>query len=233
MNSDVDSSDQISPVVPRPQGLSDFHQSDGASGRGPSSSGTRVRLTAYERQQQILQEATTIIGRQGFWGFTVRQVAEACGLTEPAVLYHFKNKESLMVAVLIRRDEVDLGGMAANLGIDQEDLWRNPVSFGLRELCEAAVAGNVKQPEIVRLYAVMQAESLNAAHPAYAYFNNREQWATDLFTRAAIHDGYDEPERVAKIFFSEMDGLQLHWLRDLEHFDLMKEWRLFVERFSS
>nr|WP_240541943.1 TetR/AcrR family transcriptional regulator [Bifidobacterium simiarum] len=188
-------------------------------------------MTADERQRQILQEATTIIGRQGFWGFTVRQVAEACGLTEPAVLYHFKNKESLMVAVLVRRDDVDLSSLAANLGIDQDDLWKDPVSFGLRELCEALVAGNVNQPEIVRLYTVMQAESLNAAHPAHEYFNNREQWATGLFTRAAIHDGYDEPERVAKIFFSEMDGLQLRWLRDLEHFDLMKEWRLFVDRF--
>ncbi|WP_181414955.1 TetR/AcrR family transcriptional regulator [Bifidobacterium asteroides] len=197
-----------------------------------SESSKKASFTVEERKEQILDAATHIIGKNGFWGFTVRQVAEACNLTEPAILYHFKNKEKLLVAVLSRRDDIDLHNMASELHVGLDRLWADPTEFGLWDLCLAAVQKNSKQPEIVRLYTIMQGESLNSEHPAYAYFQNRERWATSLFARAAKHDGYDDPARIAQLVLSEMDGMQIRWLRDLGHFDLVESWKAFRERFA-
>ena len=218
-----DSSDKCveTPDVIRPMGRVAFRGKTG-----------RVRLTAEQRRNQILDAASNIISYYGYRGFTIRQVADACGVTEPSVIYHFKSKESLMVAVLVRRDANDMASLAANLGIKESDLWLNPVSFNLRELCTALIEGNVEQPELVRLYTVMQAESLNAEHPAFDFFQQREQWVINMFARAAAHEGFNEPTRVAKIFLSQMDGMQIRWLRDIKGFDLAAEWEEFSRRFA-
>lgn len=213
-------SNRLSQVI-RPMGEATFRD----TGIG------RVRLSAEERRNQILEEATRIISFYGFRGFTVRQVAEACEVTEPSVIYHFKNKETLLVSVLVRRDENDMASLSRNLGITEQELWANPVSFDLRELCQALVKGNVEQPELVRLYTVMQAESLNDDHPAHDFFQQREQWVINMFERAAEHEGFINPQRTARIFLSEMDGMQIRWLRDIEGFNIVANWKEFSRRF--
>lgn len=188
----------------------------------------RTRLSVEERKSQIIEAATTLIAEHGFWGFTMRQVAEACELTEPAVIYHFKSKSELLVEVLARRDEADLRNLASHLGITYDDLWADPAPFGLVELCETLVQKNVQQPEIVRLYTVMQGESLSRRHPAYQYYQDREEWATAMFARAAAHDALSDSVREGRIVFAQMDGLQLRWLRSPETIDLVAEWDAFM-----
>jgi hypothetical protein len=92
---------------------------------------------------------------------------------------------------------------------------------GLRELCAALVRRNARQPEIVRLYTVLNGESLDPAHPAHEYFLTRERWALDLFASAARGSG---GEQQALQVLAAMDGLQLRWLRDLDGIDLVAEW---------
>ena len=41
-------------------------------------------------------------------------------------------------------------------------------------MCSALVRRNASQPEIVRLFAVLEAESLAPSHPAHAYFALRQ-----------------------------------------------------------
>lgn len=188
----------------------------------------RTRLSVEERKSQIIEAAATLIAEHGFWGFTMRQVAEACHLTEPAVVYHFKSKSELLVEVLARRDEADLKNLAAHLGITYEDLWADPAPFGLVDLCDTLVQKNAQQPEIVRLYTVMQGESLSRHHPAYQYYQDREEWATAMFARAAAHDALTDPVREGRVVFAQMDGLQLRWLRSPETIDLVSEWGAFM-----
>lgn len=90
--------------------------------------------------------------QNGFWGFSVRQVAEACGLTEPAVIYHFKNKVGLLIAVLEHRDREDMATFAHSLGVEPEDMWSGNAQFGIRDICAALMERNAAQPEMVRLY---------------------------------------------------------------------------------
>ena len=52
------------------------------------------------RKEQILQFATEAFSRDGYDRVTVKQLADRCGITEPAVYRHFESKDAIYVAVL-------------------------------------------------------------------------------------------------------------------------------------
>ena len=51
-------------------------------------------------QAQILATATQLFIEHGYHGLSMRQIAAAVGVTKPALYYHFKDKESLFLAIL-------------------------------------------------------------------------------------------------------------------------------------
>ena len=53
-----------------------------------------------DRQKDFLNAAIDIVSRQGFSKLTIRNVATAVGVTEPAVYRHFPNKLALLTAML-------------------------------------------------------------------------------------------------------------------------------------
>jgi AcrR family transcriptional regulator len=53
-----------------------------------------------ERKSQIVEEARRLFGRYGFDKVTIKQLAEACGITEPALYRHFRSKDDIYDAVL-------------------------------------------------------------------------------------------------------------------------------------
>jgi AcrR family transcriptional regulator len=187
-------------------------------------------MSASDRLTQILTVSAGLIAERGFWGLTLRDVALACGITEGGVLHHVGSKEQLLVAVLEYRDAVDLAQLAALLGVDAEVFDSgHDATVPLRELCTALVQRNARQPEIVRLYTVLNGESLDPAHPAHEYFLARERWALDLFATGA-DPAWGDPQETARDVLAAMDGLQLRWLRDLDGLDLVAEWERIAAR---
>ncbi|ETY70628.1 TetR family transcriptional regulator [Bifidobacterium moukalabense DSM 27321] len=199
------------------------------SEKEPEGSQTHSRLGPAERREQIIDAASQLISRNGFWGFSVRQVAAQCDLTEPAVIYHFKNKVGLLIAVLERRDREDMAQYSHSLGVEPEEIWNGDVRFGIRSICDVLMARNAKQPEIVRLYTILQGESLSDHHPAYEYYQKRERRVISMLTRAAEYDGLERPRQEARMALSVMDGIQLRWLRDPEGVDLMSLWHAYAD----
>jgi AcrR family transcriptional regulator len=53
-----------------------------------------------DRQKDFLNAAIEIVSRQGFSKLTIRNVARAVGVTEPAVYRHFPSKLALLTAML-------------------------------------------------------------------------------------------------------------------------------------
>lgn len=53
-----------------------------------------------DRKEQILQLATEMFGKEGYDKVTVKRLADACGVTEPAIYRHFKSKEAIYITVL-------------------------------------------------------------------------------------------------------------------------------------
>jgi AcrR family transcriptional regulator len=53
-----------------------------------------------ETRQTILRTAQQFFMQYGYRAVTTRQLAEACGLTQPALYHHFSDKQELYLAVL-------------------------------------------------------------------------------------------------------------------------------------
>ncbi|OLR92856.1 TetR family transcriptional regulator [Actinokineospora bangkokensis] len=186
-------------------------------------------MPAAERRAQILAVATRLIGERGYWALSLQDVADECGLTVPGLLHHVPSKDALLVAVLGHRDERDAESLARELG--------GPVADAdLERVCAALVRRNATQPEIVRLFAVLEVESLTPGHPAHDYFRHRQR--ETLRVLASLARGHPDPARLALQVVSAMDGLQVQWLRDPgdgPRCDLVAEWdalaaRLFADR---
>ncbi|MCB2412752.1 TetR/AcrR family transcriptional regulator [Demequina sp. TTPB684] len=175
----------------------------------------RRRLSPEQRLAEVIAAATRLVAERGYNGLTLQAVATACGMSVPGLLHYAGSKDGLLVAVLAHRDQVDL----AVTGLDSPP--RGDVSP--RAMLDALVAHNAGQREIVRLYTVLNAESLNPDHPAHAYFTRRYQ---DAFERlsALLSAHYANAEALAHDVIAAMDGAQLQWLRFPESVDLVEAW---------
>ncbi|WP_328914036.1 MULTISPECIES: TetR/AcrR family transcriptional regulator [unclassified Streptomyces] len=193
----------------------------------------RARLPAAERRRQIMAAASALIAERGFWGLSMQDVADRCGLTVPGVLRHFGSKAGLLIEVLAHRDVEDARSLRAQLGVGEEELpdeWSagGPDGVDLRELCEATMRRNGEQPEIVRLFTVLEAEALAPSHPAHDYFVRRQERVITSFAGLA-QELTDRPEALARHIVAMMDGLQIQWLRAPESVDLVREWQAAAE----
>lgn len=191
----------------------------------------RRRMPAAERREQIVDVATVLISQRGYWGTAIQDVADACELTVAGLLHHVGSKDGLLIEVLTHRDQADARALAAMLGLsippgDWDPHWLGETilkqGISLARACEAIVERNATQPEIVRLYSVLEAESLHADHPGHNYFSQRQRLTLEGFAQQAP-DGVDGTA-LAQHVLAVMDGLQVQWLRD-PGIDLITRWR--------
>lgn len=57
-------------------------------------------MESEDRKHQIIQEATRLFSQSGFDRVTIKQLADACGITEPALYRYFPSKDAIYDAVL-------------------------------------------------------------------------------------------------------------------------------------
>ena len=193
----------------------------------------RPRLPAAQRRAQIIEVATRLIADRGYWGVSMQDIADGCGLTVPGLLRHVGSKVGLLIAVLEHRDVDDALSLRAHLGTGADELpedWAvsRPAGVDLRQLCAATMRRNAVQPEIVRLFTVLAAESLEPTHPAHGYFARRQEHAAAAYAALAERIT-DQPEALARQIMAMMDGLQIQWLRDPKNSDLVREWETAAE----
>jgi AcrR family transcriptional regulator len=183
------------------------------TGAGTMSVETQQRGYAKGRakRREIIDQATAMFGEVGYRGASLREIAARCGISHPGLLHHFPTKESLLLAVLEHRDDVDIEWLET----DSPDGVTT-----LRHLVEL-VALNATRRGIVELYAVLSAEATSADHPAHTYFQDRYRRALDTATTAfaraaeqgALRDGVD-PDSAGRQLIALMDGMQVQWLMD-------------------
>jgi AcrR family transcriptional regulator len=64
-----------------------------------------------ETYQTIVKNAQHLFMKFGYRGVSTRQIAQICGISQPALYHHFKNKQALYVAVIqhtLHHTETDL-----------------------------------------------------------------------------------------------------------------------------
>lgn len=60
----------------------------------------RTRKTAGDRREEIVQKAIETFASTGFQDTSFQKIADALGLSQSAVLHHFRSKEALLEAAL-------------------------------------------------------------------------------------------------------------------------------------
>lgn len=98
-----------------------------------------------EGKELILREAERLFSQHGYQGVSIRELAQACGMTNAALYYHFKDKEDLFYQMAMRQVE--------------------RLAQTLRE--RAAAAGNAPQAQLTALahaYAEHLRQRQDTAH---------------------------------------------------------------------
>jgi AcrR family transcriptional regulator len=185
----------------------------------------RRRAQPEERRAEILAAAQDVFAERGYRGASLAAVAERVGLTQQGVLHYFPSKDTLLIEVLRRRDEMDMAATPA----DFEGL------SGLERL----VAFNATQPGIVQSFTVLSAESVTDNHPAKPFFVGRYRAVRTQIAEEIRDDiGDDLPagltaEHAATLLIAVMDGLQLQWLLSPDDVDMPRLVGAFVAMLRS
>jgi AcrR family transcriptional regulator len=189
----------------------------------------RVRAKPEVRREQILDQAMRLIGERGYYGFGIKELAQRCGLGNAGLLHHFGSKERLLISLLEDRDRKDLAAATSFLGWSRSTAGA-PISLPqFRAVLRDTVQRNTRNPELIRLYAVLQAEALNHEHPAHDYFLKREVALLDAFI-SALSAHVAEPRSVARQLHAQWQGLEQQWLRADQGFDIVGEWERAVAK---
>ncbi|MEQ3554068.1 TetR/AcrR family transcriptional regulator [Pseudonocardia nematodicida] len=172
--------------------------------RGPYAKGIAKR-------EEILEQALEVIGREGFAGASIKEVAEAVNLSQAGLLHYFDSKEDLFTAVLRKRDQID-GGVGVTGAADLPEL---------RERFQALARHNTGVPGLVELFSRMAVEAADQGHPANTFFRDRGPDMRAGFA-AALRGSQDrgtaprgiDPDSFSRLLEAVSDGLQLQWLQD-------------------
>lgn len=157
------------------------------------------------KREEILTVALDVIARHGYRGASVREIADAVGLSQAGLLHYFDSRDELLTAVLTKRDEVDAPAPA-----------EEPFEALLR-----IVAHNAEVPGLVQLYAQLSIEATDPAHPAHEYFVARYERLRSMFAdgirqaqAAGAMRADADPETTATAIVAAADGLQAQFLLD-------------------
>ncbi|MFF0333770.1 TetR/AcrR family transcriptional regulator [Streptomyces fimicarius] len=192
------------------------NQSVGRPARSQARPRTPRSPEARQRQQDILAIAMDAFAARGYNNASLAEIADRVGLTQAGVLHYFRSKALLLTSVLELRDQRDI----EHLGPDRPQ----GLEF-LRHLVSTALL-NAEREGIVRLYAVLSAESVTDDHPAQDYFRDRYH-GLRAFVSDALCEACELPadraeltDNAANAIIAVMDGLQVQWLLSPESVDM-------------
>jgi AcrR family transcriptional regulator len=174
------------------------------------------------RRQQILDAAIELFATKGYRGTGVAELAERVGMTPTGLLYYFGTKERLLHEVVAERDRAD--GLDATSFMTLE---------GLRDLGQH----NVETAVLTRLYIVLGVESLDPDDPLHDFFVERYDTARRVARsilaaeqeRGSVRADVDL-DQIALEIVSVLMGLEVQWLADPDHIDLVAAVRAYIDR---
>jgi len=176
-----------------------------AAARGPYAKGKAKRA-------EILDVALDVIDREGYAAATVKELADAVGLSQNGLLHYFGSKDALFAEIVRRRDEVT----AIQVDAEHQDFADDLVQRILR-----AVDDEATSPGFTQLSLRVTGEATEPDHVAHGFLQSRYEnvrfVVRDAVTRlqAAGRLSADiDPAITASLVFAAWDGLRLQWMYD-------------------
>ncbi|MCK6079401.1 TetR/AcrR family transcriptional regulator [Microbacterium sp. EYE_5] len=195
----------------------------------PKTTGARGPYAkSAQRSSDILDAAATVFGTHGYHGGSLRDIARQLDVSLTSVVHHFGSKYELLEAVLERSDGTTDGNQAFDF--DAACVDRGVVPATLER-----IRSSVKRPELLRLFAILAAESSAPGHPAHDWFVARYQRKASELANAFTYDQTSgridaarDPQALGRLLLAVWDGVQLQWLIDPST-DMEKAMLLFFE----
>ncbi|KRF21824.1 TetR/AcrR family transcriptional regulator [Phycicoccus sp. Soil803] len=168
-----------------------------------------------QRSKEIIQAATTVFATNGYHGGSLRDIARQLDLSLTSIVHHFGSKFALLEAVLERADET-VGTGFADFDFDADCTER-----GVALATMSRVRSNLERPELLRLLAILAAESSAPDHPAHEWFIGRYRSHVESLAAAFTYDQSKgridrarDPQLLSRLLIGTWDGIQLQWLID-------------------
>lgn len=186
----------------------------GFTGCMPTPRGSYAKGLA--KREEILTQALETIARSGFRGASVKEIADAVGLSQAGLLHYFDSKEELFTEILRKRDEIDSDGRPFD--IDGEPEFDKLIEGYLQ-----VVRHNSEVPGLVELFSQLAVDAADQAHPAHEFFRERGAHLRGMLARTMRSaqrtgriDPRLDPDTLARTVQALTDGMQLQWLADPE-----------------
>lgn len=189
------------------------------------------------RRDEILEKALDVVAHVGYSRATVKQIADAAGVSPNGVLHHFGSKEALFAEILRRRDELELAKRVPTPAageVGSGDLPHVGSMEGLAAGVAQLLRHNASVPGFVQLYGRLSNEATEPGHPSHRYFEQRYQTVRGSM-RAAFEDldvagalpAAADPAKLATLMVALIDGLQTQWMYD-ERIDMAEHVEYFL-----
>lgn len=162
----------------------------------------RQRLSAGERQEEIIRAAVDLAGEQGVDGVTTQDMAKAVGITQGAIFRHFPTKDMIWLGVIhwVRGRLMSVLDMAAAQGSDPLD--------SLEKMFFAHLGFVEKVPAIPKLIFTNQLLKNNPRirELVRSILNDYEEKVSGLIAQARTQNlvRADLDERAAAVMFTGM-----------------------------
>ena len=167
-----------------------------------------------QRASDILDAAATVFATHGYHGGSLRDIARQLDVSLTSVVHHFGSKYELLEAVLERADKTTSGNEVFDFDAACAD--RGVASATLER-----VQSSVERPELLRLFAILAAESSSPVHPAHDWFVERYRRKAASLAAAFVYDQAmgrvdrtRDPFTLGRLLIGTWDGVQLQWLID-------------------
>lgn len=160
-----------------------------------------------QKREEILDRAVEAFGKLGYHATSMREIASTCGLSQAGLLHYFPNKESLLLA-LVERREADQDRREETPDVE---VWID------RILLQESV--NEKEKALTQLWANLVGEATDPSFPAHKYFverykKTRKNISSQIASVYGRENPTEEDKLKAAVVVAMWDGLQTQWLLD-------------------
>ena len=193
----------------------------------PEPPGSGRRRQGEQTKRAIIQAAIDLYAANGFRGTGLMAIGERAGVAHATVLYHYGSSQALLMAVLDERERRFIEATAS--------AWAEPGLGVLRNLPQVA-RFHVAEPELAKLFAILQAENLEPHHDANDFFRQRrtdvrELLKVNLALAVAAGDARADLDVEAKAdeILAFTTGAQIQYWLASDEFDLVALYERYTE----
>lgn len=177
----------------------------------------RTRKSAADRKAEIVQAALRLAAEHGPDRLTTQRLADAVGLTQPAIFRHFPTKPDIWRAV----GEKIVGGLALDASATRTDDPPGQIA----RLVQRHLAAIARNPAIP---AILFSRELHAENDAMrqlfqAAMANRRSVFADLVRLGQANGDFRpvlDPEAAGELILATVQGVAMRWSLENRDFDL-------------